>query len=277
MQESAILNAVTRAVRQHAAPKVRVLDLSCGDGDIIERLAQLEYSVEGTHFREDDYIIRKASPILEKVPIHEGVDLCQPLPFADSQFDVILATEVLEHLPAHAPIVSEIARILNVNGLFVFTTPNTHRLSSRIQFFLTGTHNLCGARLGWHVNRRDLYSTHFNPLYFPVFHSLLHQNGLQVKYLGFTRCKLPIFVLLALLYPILAPATVLEVAHFWKRSHAGGRDLLRWMLNPRMLLSDQMVVAARKRNGDSGGEQSPGKIRATSIQNTNGLTGEGMA
>lgn len=246
MPKASIQKAVMRAVDGLAlAPAARILDLSCGEGEIVGALAEKGYAVEGTHYRSDDYILRNPSPRLRTVPVHGGVDLTRPLPFPDASFDCVLATEVLEHLPSHVPIVSEVGRILRPRGHFIFTTPNIHCLSSRMQFLLTGTHELCGARLGWNVPRDDLYTTHFNPVYFPVFHTLLHHQGLHVK-----RLHLPFLppwdALLLLLYPLLAAATALEIAHFRKRSPAGGRDLLRWMLDVRMLLSRQLVATAER-------------------------------
>jgi SAM-dependent methyltransferase len=223
-----------------------VLDLSCGDGDIITVLAGKGYKVQGTHFRDDDYIFDKPSPMLKTATIHKGIDLTKPLPFADGSFDFVLATEVLEHLQSHAPIVSEVGRILADGGHFIFTTPNIHRLCSRWQFFLTGTHNLCGARLAWDVPREELYSTHFTPVYFPVIHTLLYQNRMNVTQLYFTTCRPLDCLFLPLLYPFLAAATALEMTHFARKSRAGARNLLRWMLDARMLLSKRLVVVARK-------------------------------
>ena len=247
MPASTIINAVIHAVHLSAhKPPAKVLDLSCGDGDILERLSGLGYSVEGTHYREDDYITKVQSPILKQATIHTGIDLNQPLPFEDAQYDIVLATEVLEHLPAHAPLLKEIGRILNDGGVFIFSTPNIHRLSSRVQFLFTGTHNMCGAYLGWHVAPDDLYSTHFNPVYFPVIHTLLKHNELKVEKLGFTSGSFSMYLLFPFLYPFIAISTLIEVAPFWKRSKSGGKDLLRWLLSPVLLMSNQLVVRSRK-------------------------------
>ena len=53
---------------------------------------------------------------------------CQPLPWADGTFDVVLCAEVLEHLtfdPAH--MLAEIHRVLRPGGRLVLTTPNVLR------------------------------------------------------------------------------------------------------------------------------------------------------
>jgi SAM-dependent methyltransferase len=247
MPESAIIQSVLREVENLDLPATaKGLDLSCGEGELLQKLTDLGLTMEGTHYRDDDYILRQPEPILKQATIHNPVDLTQPLPFADASYDLVLATEVIEHLPAHAPIIMEIGRILKPGGTLIFSTPNPHRTLSRLQFLVTGTHALNGARLGWHVPAEELYSTHYNPVYFPVIHSLLYQSGLQVQKLGFTSCRLSGYLLTALLWPLAFIPTAVECHHFRKRSEAGGRDLFKWLKAPNLFLSKQLVVVAEK-------------------------------
>jgi SAM-dependent methyltransferase len=246
LPDATILRAVCHLIdREVPLRPARVLDLSCGEGQLLEILDQRGFQVEGTHFRSDDYIINNPAPILRRVLLHDRIDLSQPLPFADGSYDVVTATEVLEHLPAHAPVIAEISRILKPGGVFISTTPNLHRMGSRLSFFFSGIHNQCGSRLGWHISRGEIYSTHYNPVYFPVFHSLLHLHGLDVVRLATSKRQLIEFAMIPL-WPLVAMGTLVETYHFWRRSRAGGRDLFHWLLNPHALMSGQLCVAARK-------------------------------
>jgi SAM-dependent methyltransferase len=246
MPEQVIVDQVVGMLRGlDAWPRLRVLDLSCGEGAVLEVLHGEGCAVEGTHFREDDYILKQPRPVLKQVPIHPGVDLTQPLPFGDQQFDVVIATEVIEHLPSHSAFVREASRVIKPGGYLVVTTPNIHRLVSRFQFALTGQHELRSARLGWEVPADALYSTHHNPVYLPVFHALLHQNELRIEQAAFTTCRIADLLLLPLL-PIVWLGTALEARHAIKRSREGGRDLLRWLCDVRLLFSHQLVLLARK-------------------------------
>jgi SAM-dependent methyltransferase len=246
MPSRSIVKAAVRTARSLPRwPDLRVLDLSCGDGRVLELLARDGAQAEGTHFRQDDYIFKSPSAVLSQIPLHRGVDLTRPLAFPDGQFDLVLATEVMEHLPTCIPLLAEIARILKPRGHFLFSTPNIHCLQSRLRFLLTGQHELYGGRLGWQVPAGDLYSTHHNPVYFPVLHTLLHHNQLDIQRLVFTECPWSA-ALLAPLYPLVAAASALEACHAIRRSPAGGRDLLRWLLHPRLLFSNQLMVLARK-------------------------------
>ena len=50
--------------------------------------------------------------------------------YEDGSFDLVIATELLEHVPDPSAIIREIARISRPGGLFWGTTPNSRGLSS---------------------------------------------------------------------------------------------------------------------------------------------------
>jgi 2-polyprenyl-3-methyl-5-hydroxy-6-metoxy-1,4-benzoquinol methylase len=62
------------------------------------------------------------------------------LPFKSRMFDIVLMTEVIEHL-RFSPvfIVNEIRRVLKDKGNFILTTPNVHCLENKIKFLLNKT------------------------------------------------------------------------------------------------------------------------------------------
>ena len=158
--------------------------------------------------------------------IDPDVDLTRPLPYESASRDLVLLSEVIEHLPNWMPVVREAARILRPGGYLILTTPNVLRLHSRLRFFLTGTHKLIRRRVGWDLKPDDLYAYHINPVDFPLLHTVLHQEGLSVQSLGFTRFK-PQHAWLLLLYPLIAIATWLELRKELEndRQRAGVRDL----------------------------------------------------
>jgi SAM-dependent methyltransferase len=62
------------------------------------------------------------------------------LPFKSRTFDIVLMTEVFEHLNfSPAFIVNEIRRVLKDKGNFILTTPNVHCLENKIKFLLNKT------------------------------------------------------------------------------------------------------------------------------------------
>lgn len=248
MPQSFITQAALRAIRQLPGfPRLSVLDLSCGEGELLTNLARAGCQVHGTHFREDDYVVQDRTN-LQSLPITGGVNLQASLPFADGSFDVVVLTEVLEHLETYINVVHEAARVLKPGGYLLFTTPNIFRLHSRMQFLLTGKHKLIQRRVGWDLPRSQLYAYHINPVDFPLLHTLLHQAGVPLQELRFTRFKLK-SVLYAPLWPL-----VWLWCQFTKDRNIRGisqfaqseRDLNRWLTSPALLFSEQLFGIARR-------------------------------
>ena len=247
MPQKHVLHAVLRAARRLPAyPKLRVLDLSAGRGEIAAALTGDGCAVRGTHFRADDYKLAGATPATE-FPIDEEIDLTRALPYPDGAFDLVILCEVAEHLPTYVPVVAEIGRVLGPTGHLILSTPNLARLHSRWHFFWTGTHKLIRRRVGWDLASDDLYAYHVSPVDFPLLHTLLRQAGLIVQRLDVTRFKWK-HAWLFLLYPFIWLGTRLETRrHRSGLAHAEGEeDLFRWMTRPAMLGSEQLLLTARK-------------------------------
>lgn len=250
MPQSFITSAVHRTVRALPGyPRLEVLDLACGSGEILSLLEQDGCSVRGTRLRDDDYILEGAAPRIDDARIDRQVDLGRRLPYADSRFDLVLLTEVVEHLGDYQTVLYETGRVLRPGGHLVLTSPNLQRLHSRARFFWTGTHKLIRRRPGWDVRADQLYAYHISPVDFPLLHTLLHQAGLRTIALGYTRVKRR-HAFWLLLYPALALATRFELRG---RGNAlrreGERDLRRFMLHPALLLSEQLLLTARREGG----------------------------
>jgi SAM-dependent methyltransferase len=96
----------------------RVLDLGCGRGGVMERLRPQAGFVAGL------------DPDLRSLREHRApalalaCGLAETLPHADSAFDLVCCSWVLEHLSDPAQVFAEAARVLAPGGHFVFLTPN---------------------------------------------------------------------------------------------------------------------------------------------------------
>ncbi len=68
----------------------------------------------------------------------------QDLSFNDETFQVVLCSEVIEHLDSPSRLIREAHRILVDDGILILTTPNIARIRNRIKFFLHGVSpNIC--------------------------------------------------------------------------------------------------------------------------------------
>ncbi len=105
-------------VAARLTPASRVLDLGCGRGGVIERLHPRAGFVAGLDPDPRSLQEHRAPPLAL------ACGLAETLPYADSTFDLVCCSWVLEHLADPAPVFAEVARVLTPGGSFVFLTPN---------------------------------------------------------------------------------------------------------------------------------------------------------
>jgi SAM-dependent methyltransferase len=233
-------------------PKFKILDLSCGDAKILTELAKSGITENGvtlfgTRYKNEDYII-KGEEVDSRVNIINDIDLSKPLPFEDESFDIVIMKEVLEHLPNHSLIFYEAGRILKKDGRFFASTPNIHRLHSRLHFLLSGAHKLKRRRIGWELNKETVYAYHYNPLDFTIAHSLLYYAGINITHLPSSEIK-PKHLWLLLFYPLIAIITFFEFKKGRPRasqSKESENALRNFMLGKSILLSEQIVICGKK-------------------------------
>jgi ubiquinone/menaquinone biosynthesis C-methylase UbiE len=103
------------------------LDAGCGDGRHLEALAaELPARRAGVDISER---------ILETARARVDADFRQAsleaLPFGDGEFDLVLSTQVIEHVPDADAAVAELARVLRPGGTLVISTDNARNHVSR--------------------------------------------------------------------------------------------------------------------------------------------------
>jgi SAM-dependent methyltransferase len=103
-------------IRSLTTPSDVILDLGCGNGSILRNLKGRGYqNLHGVEI--SDFAIRRLRN--EGIEMHFGVLPSIPLP--DSTFDVVIASQVLEHLIRRRRFLKEIRRILKPAGrAFIF-------------------------------------------------------------------------------------------------------------------------------------------------------------
>jgi SAM-dependent methyltransferase len=109
--EQAVFDAVAEA------PPAKLLDAGCGIGDIGVRIAE----ELGTQVVAVD-----TSPRMVQIAKERGLEASladvQQLPFADGEFDCVLAAWVLYHVPDREAAIAELARVLKPGGRLVAAT-----------------------------------------------------------------------------------------------------------------------------------------------------------
>ena len=150
------------------ARNASMLDVGCGSGALLQRLAALGYGnlcgldiAPPTAQGAADSAVRY---------IECDLDACvTPLPA--QSVDLALSIEVFEHVENLGSLLDELARVLAPQGLLLATTPNLHSLESRLRWLLTGR-----------LKQFDAIGdpTHVNPLFLFPLDRVLRRHGLEL-------------------------------------------------------------------------------------------------
>ena len=120
-------------VRQHVPPGGRILDVGCGSALVADRILDLDVHYVGVDF--GGHHIGYARDKLAKADgsLRASVARCdgEALPLADETVDVVVMSEVIEHLMRPEWAVWEVARVLRPGGVFIMTTNNASEVPLR--------------------------------------------------------------------------------------------------------------------------------------------------
>ncbi len=101
---------------------LKVLDAGCGEGHLIEML--------NTKFPENKYYGADVTEVALKrargrCPLADfRLEDLSDLKFEDKYFDVVIITEVLEHIFDYKKVITELKRVLKKGGILIITFPN---------------------------------------------------------------------------------------------------------------------------------------------------------
>ena len=109
----------------------RLLDLGCGSG---RHLHGAYYSTKIEAFGVDksfDEVVKTLDGFQRYPDLSPGAECrfrlaaadCLNLPFRDESFDVVICSEVLEHLPEYNSALAEISRVMRPNGRLAISVP----------------------------------------------------------------------------------------------------------------------------------------------------------
>ncbi|MGH9968328.1 MAG: class I SAM-dependent methyltransferase [Pyrinomonadaceae bacterium] len=145
-QPSAVarMRFVRRVVASLPSPQAIVADLGCGSGAILcevlkDRPAWTGYGLD-ISAAAIDYSRRLAAHkgVADRVQFQTGC--LMNLPFASHSLDVLIASEVVEHLPEPERVFKELSRVLAADGLLLITMPveshspaHKHTLNSAVE------------------------------------------------------------------------------------------------------------------------------------------------
>jgi ubiquinone/menaquinone biosynthesis C-methylase UbiE len=186
-------------IRSLLRPDMRVLDVGCGRGGVLEQLGPAAEHPTGA---DPDF----ASLREHRLPALPRVQaMAENLPFQAGTFHVVLASWVFEHLENPQQTLAEFARVLKPGGFVVFITPNASSLITRLNQLLRPLQKTLVPRLYGRAEA-DTFSVHYranrpHDLHHPQFaqHTLLFIA--DPSYLAFTPWLYRISLLLTRITP----------------------------------------------------------------------------
>ena len=114
--------------KKWAGKNKKVLDMGCRDGILTRHFIEKN---EVTGLDIDKIALEACKNNLNIKTIWADFSLQIPIP--TSSFDVVIAGEVIEHLPYPEITISEVSRILKPEGLFIGSVPNSYHLKNRLR------------------------------------------------------------------------------------------------------------------------------------------------
>lgn len=124
---------VAGRVRRHLPAGGTVLDIGCGSVLVADRIEDLDAHYIGIDFGGPHigYAAKKLAAKSVRLKASLGRADGEALPFRDSSVDVVVLSEVIEHLMRPERSVWEISRVLRPGGVLVMTTNNASEVPLR--------------------------------------------------------------------------------------------------------------------------------------------------
>jgi 2-polyprenyl-3-methyl-5-hydroxy-6-metoxy-1,4-benzoquinol methylase len=107
---------------QPARKGARALDVGCGVGQVVARLAEAGFDAWGVDVSEPN--ISRARKFSEQCQLYDG----RKLPFPDRHFASVGALNVLEHVDEPEAFITELVRVTEPGGRIVLSSPNFFRV-----------------------------------------------------------------------------------------------------------------------------------------------------
>jgi len=203
---------IAKRLRELYPSGARVLDLASGTGSLAQRLLDLGFDVHCTTWNDQ---LRVDAP-----SYHLNLD--QPFQCRDvgnKPFDVIVASEIIEHVENPSSLLRSCASVLGPDGRLVVTTPNVAYVIARLQWLRRGYPNTFG-------HDEVVHNRHISIIWSTGFEHLADVAGLgldETRYIGGDRSALPFLkrVICNLLVRILGPSAA-GASCFFVLSKSGG-------------------------------------------------------
>jgi ubiquinone/menaquinone biosynthesis C-methylase UbiE len=106
-------------------PNMKVVDVGCGGGQYSKFCARNGADVTAIDVQEDKISELELSPEVFEVGSIRGITSdCSPVPLPDDYAEMIICTEVLEHVESPGDVLAELTRVAKPGCLFLISVPD---------------------------------------------------------------------------------------------------------------------------------------------------------
>jgi len=249
MSTEQIYNATINQILNHFRQTGRQtelchLDIGSGSGDLV-KLLKKQMNTKATCCDYTDELMQLPGQQVDLIDLNNKKEL----PYSDSTFDIVTATEVIEHLEDFRAILREIYRVLKPGGVCVLSTPNILNLNSRLRNLWFGFADLMGP-LPIHSRKIESCAGHINPIsIFYLIHALSEINFEKIEFTvdKYQRSGIGKSILFLLPIKMFAWKIWRREVNKYKTIDNSNKNIVNYINSLPILLGRTIVVSASKK------------------------------
>ncbi|MCF8060057.1 MAG: class I SAM-dependent methyltransferase [Bacteriovoracaceae bacterium] len=164
-----ILDSFIEKISRYMSGEMSLIDIGCGQGSLLRKVHNLfpKASLTGVDYTNfEDY----SFPFFQH-------DCNKDFSSNFSEYDIVLASEVIEHLENPRHFLRQLTKITRSGGYIIISTPNLESITSLISFIIRGYHSAFGGRS---------YPAHITPVGVHDLTNMINEiNGLNLLEIEF--------------------------------------------------------------------------------------------
>jgi len=117
-----LLDSAMKRLKHRSA--LKIIDIGCGEGAVLMSLGWKGYLHNAERIVGVDLSEERTGVLRQYIPNAESIisDACNIPQLQDSSFDLIICSQLIEHLPSQKPLIREMKRLLRDDGLLYLSS-----------------------------------------------------------------------------------------------------------------------------------------------------------